>query len=132
MLNIAFYYEGGELNLTRPTCRASRRRLGSGLIQGDRLVLKTASARLAGFAIRDASITVPRFEEGADIAVKSRVVGDLGDMLRLVGSPPMNMMASSNMSPDRFSGPADLTIEIHRPLRARSDRPTTRSASKAT
>ncbi len=117
MLKVAFAYEGGELRLT-PDLPGIEGAAGSGLVEGDRLELKTSSARLAGFAIRDASITVPRFDESADIAVKSRVAGDLGDMLRLVGSPPMNMMASSNMSPDRFSGPADLTIEIRRPLRA--------------
>ncbi|HEX6860233.1 MAG TPA: DUF3971 domain-containing protein [Caulobacteraceae bacterium] len=116
MLRVAFRYGGGGLKV-HPQLPGIEDAVGTGLIQGNRFDLTMKTGRLAELAISDATVTVPRFEEGVVATVRSRARGDLGDMLRLVDSPPLGMMKASSMSPDRFSGPADLVIEIKAPLR---------------
>jgi len=117
MLRVAFRYSGGGVKVA-PTLPGIEQAVGQGVVQGNRFDLTMATGRLGGLAISDAVVTVPRFQpKGAIASVRSRAQGDLGDMLRLVDSPPLNMMGSTNMSPERFSGPADLVIDIRLPLR---------------
>ena len=117
MLRVAFSYTNGGVKVS-PTLPGIEQAVGQGVAQGNRFDLTMSTGRVGKLAISDAVVTVPRFQpSGAVATVRSRAQGDLGDMLRLVDSPPLHMMASSSMSPDRFSGPADMVIEIKRPLR---------------
>lgn len=117
MLRVAFRYADGGVKVA-PTLPGIEAAVGQGMLQGNRFDLTMATGRLGKLAISEATVTVPRFlPKGAMAVVRSRAQGDLGDMLRLVDSPPLRMMGSSNMSPDRFSGPADLVIDMRLPLR---------------
>lgn len=117
MLRVAFRYAGGGVKVA-PTLPGIENAVGEGVIQGNRLDLTMATGRLGALDISEATVTVPRFlPSGASAVVRSRARGDLGDMLRLIDSPPLHMMGAASMSPDRFSGPADLVIDIRAPLR---------------
>jgi hypothetical protein len=117
MLRVAFRYAGGGVKVA-PTLPGIEEAVGKGVVQGNRFDLTMATGRLGKLAISDAVVSVPRFLPGGAVAsVRSRAQGDLGDMLRLVDSPPLSMMSSTSMSPDRFSGPADLVIDMRLPLR---------------
>lgn len=117
MLRVAFRYAGGGVKVA-PTMPGIEDAVGEGVIQGNRFDLSMATGKLGKLFISDATVSVPRFlPGGATAVVRSRAQGDLGDMLRLVDSPPLHLMGSTSMTPDRFSGPADLVIDMRAPLR---------------
>ncbi|HEX5777180.1 MAG TPA: AsmA-like C-terminal region-containing protein, partial [Caulobacteraceae bacterium] len=117
MLRVAFRYAGGGVKVA-PTLPGIEDAVGEGVVQGNRFDLTMATGKLGKLFISDATVTVPRFMPGgARAVVRSRAQGDLGDMLRLVDAPPLGMMSTTSMSPDRFSGPADLVIDMSLPLR---------------
>jgi hypothetical protein len=117
MLRVAFTYANGGVKVA-PTLPGIEQAVGQGVVQGNRFDLTMATGRIGKLAISDAVVSVPRFRPGGAVAsVRSRAQGDLGDMLRLIDSPPLNMMGATNMSPERFSGPADLIIDMKLPLK---------------
>lgn len=116
MLRVAFRYAGGGVKVA-PEMPGIEDAVGQGVIQGNRFDLTMTTGKVGRLFISDATVSVPRFlPRGATVSVRSRAQGDLGDMLRLVDSPPLHMMGSTSMSPDRFSGPADLVLTIGAPL----------------
>jgi hypothetical protein len=117
MLRIAFRFTDGAVTAA-PGLPGVEQAAGYAVAQGNRLDLTMTSGRVQKLAVSDAVVTVPRFfPKGATATVRARVVGDLGDMLRLIDSPPLRLMGSSMMSPERFSGPADLILSLARPMR---------------
>jgi len=115
-LRIAFTYREGVLKVA-PTLPPIEHAVGTGVVQGDRLDLVMPTGKLYKLDVSDGVVTIPRFKpRGAIATFKARTRGDIGDMLTLINMPPLALMGPTGMSPDRLSGPADLTIVITRPM----------------
>lgn len=90
---------------------------GSGRIDGNRLGFVLERGRINEIEIIGGDVDIPRLTpKGGDIFITTRGRGDIQSLLSLINQPPFQYMDKYGVDPDGFSGAADVTLSIKRPL----------------
>jgi len=75
-------------------------------------------ARIAGATAGEASIAFDRSDDGAVRASASiPLAGPVREILRIADHPPLRLLASGDLTPERFGGTAEGVLEMEFPLR---------------
>jgi len=96
---------------------------GSGRIDGNRFGFVLESGRINDIEIVGGDVDIPRLTpKGGDILITTQGRGDVQSLLSLINQPPFQYMDKYGVDPEGFSGKADVTLSIKRPLLVFFDR----------
>lgn len=89
---------------------------GSGRIHNETFGFVLESGTIDTIDIVGADISIPRLERGGDILISAQGLGPVPALLGLINQPPFRYLDLYGVKPDGFSGTADVTLNIKRPL----------------
>ncbi|GHA91142.1 hypothetical protein GCM10009069_12870 [Algimonas arctica] len=90
---------------------------GSGRVDGNRFGFVLASGRINDVEIVGGDIDIPRLTpKGGNILISAQAKGKASSLLALINQPPFGYLDRYGVTADGFSGSADVTINIKRPL----------------
>lgn len=91
--------------------------VGSGRIDGNRLGFVLQQGRIGDVDIIGGDVDIPRLmPKGGDILITAQARGEAPDLLELINQPPFQYLDKYGVDPAGFTGDADVTISIKRPL----------------
>lgn len=90
---------------------------GSGRIDGNRFGFVLERGRINEIEIIGGDVDIPQLTpKGGDIFITTQGRGDVQSLLSLINQPPFQYMDKYGVNPEGFSGTADVTLSIKRPL----------------
>lgn len=91
--------------------------VGSGRINGNSLGMVLQEGRIGDVIIRGGDVNIPRLiPKGGDILITAEAEGQAQSLLRIVNQPPFQYLDRYGVDPEGFSGTANVTLNVKRPL----------------
>lgn len=89
---------------------------GTGRIEGANFGFVLEGGTIGEIDIVGGDVSIPRLERGGDIFVTAQGRGPVPALLDLINQPPFEYLDRYGVQADGFSGSADVTLNIQRPL----------------
>ena len=117
-LEVRFFVEDAQVKFMRDLPPVTQG-VGSARLTGNSFSVQLNSAEYGGWALTEGNVTIPRFDSKEDrLRVYTRGSGPLVNVMRnLVEAGAIEPVDEGGVDPERFSGEADMSIELFRPLR---------------